>query len=68
MEIKLPVSGDTTPNPNGVELFIAPGATRGLSIATTPATPTGLNEITQGRSPVYCTDIFPIKNRLPFSG
>ena len=55
MEIKLSNSGDITPNPNGVELLIAPGATRGLAIKTTHATPEGLNEITQGRSPVFCT-------------
>ncbi len=53
MEIKLSNSGDITPNPNGVELLIAPGATRGLAIKTTHATPEGLNEITQGRSPVF---------------
>jgi hypothetical protein len=44
MEINLSNSGELTANPNGVELLIAPGETRGPAIWMTPATPTGLNE------------------------
>ena len=53
MEIKLSNSSDITANPNGVELLIAPGATRGPGIWMIHATPTELNNITQGRSPVF---------------
>lgn len=56
MEIILSNSGDLTANPNGVELFIAPGATRGPAIWMIPATLKGLNEYyTRAKPGVYLT-------------
>ena len=42
MEINLSNSGELTANPNGVELLIAPGETRGLASATTLRNPGGV--------------------------
>lgn len=67
MEINLSNSGELTANPNGVELLIAPGETRGPAIWMTPATPTGLNEFyTRAKPGVSLQDIHHKKTGHPF--